>query len=115
MDGSVYVILGSALVFVLVMNPETLQLALLIDVLGLELFLFLLQIQFFMFARHVLQRIIQPVIRFYLGFSMHSLLVPNVKQIAKTPSLLTHLLPPGACLMFLLSVFFPIYTIHMLV
>ena len=92
-------ILGLIIILFLALNPETLELALFINTVGFDIYLLLLEIQLLALGGLFIQYSLRPLIKFFLGFSMHSFIMPSWDDIRDNPKSLAHTTPPGALLM----------------
>lgn len=99
--GRLGLLLATLIVVVFALNPETLELALFINAVGFDMYVLLLEIQILAAVGLLLQFYLTPVFRFFLGFSMHTFIIPSWGQIKHDPASIAFAFPPGAILVFL--------------
>lgn len=91
-------------VVLLLLNPETIPLALFIDAVGIETLLLLLQIQLLGVGAVVFHQLLKPIAVFIAGFASEPMIMPTTKSLKECPWSLGSLLPTAATMMNLLVV-----------
>ena len=97
-------VLGAIIIAFFALNPETLELAFFINAVGFDVYLLLLEIQLLAMGGLFVQYAIRPILNFFLGFSMHSFIMPSWNEIKDSPKRLAHAFPPGMVLMSLFTI-----------
>lgn len=93
---------AALLVIALLLNPETIQLAVFIDAIGVEMFILSMEVQLLALTVAFYQHTVKPIFDFILGFSANPFYLPSWQQIKTNPELLGFAFPPGAIMMFAL-------------
>lgn len=95
-------ILSTLVVVVLLLNVETIELALFINAIGVDVFLLLVEVQLIALLVASYHWTIKPVVNFFLGFSTHPFIFPTWSTVKSYPGAIAFVFPPGAVVMFLL-------------
>jgi len=95
-------LLSVLIVVVLLLNIETVELALFINAIGVDVFILLIEAQLAALLMGGYRYTIKPVVGFFLGFSAHPFILPNWPAIKNYPGAIAFVFPPGAVIMFLL-------------
>lgn len=90
------------IVTLIIFNPETLQLALFIDAVGLDLFLMLLEVQIFSLLGLFINTRIKPLYTYLINFYSQHFQLISWKSIKETPDILMLVVPGPAILMSML-------------
>jgi len=104
MKSKILKIIGAILIVFLMLNPETIHIALLIDGAGLEVIIILLQIQLASIVLFIRKNYIRPGVKFLAGFRAHSFFLHPWRDIFDKPTLIGFALPSAATGMYLLVV-----------
>jgi len=102
MKSKLIAFLSVVLITLLMLNPETVHIALLIDGVGLEVIFILMQLQLVAVYGYVLKKYIRPLLKIISGFRPYSFYIPHWSSILKQPSLVGFALPSVAAGMSLL-------------
>lgn len=102
---------SAVLIALLMLNPETIPVALLIDGVGLEVVFILLQLQLVAVYGYVLKKYIRPLLKILSGFRPYAFFVPHWSNILKQPSLVGFALPSVAAGMSLLVLSCMLFTL----
>lgn len=94
--------LAVLLFVILLLNIETLELAVFMQAVGVDVFVLLLELQLLAAGGLVLRQVLHPFFGFFLGFSMHPYITPNWRRLRRDPASLGFAFPPGALMMFAL-------------
>lgn len=90
------------IVIVLLLNIETMELALFINAIGIDVFLLLVEMQVAALLAASYHWTLKPVVNFFLGFSAHPFIFPTWSSVKDYPGAFAFVFPPGAVMMFLL-------------
>ncbi|WP_455205858.1 hypothetical protein [Kaarinaea lacus] len=104
-------VVAALIIMAFLLNPETVQLAVFIDAIGIELFILLMEVQIVALTIPLYQHAIKPAIFFFLGFSANPFYLPTMQELKTNPELLGFAVPPGAILMFALFCGVVIYSV----
>jgi len=99
-----YKILGVLVVIFLLLNPETIPLALFIDAIGIDLFMLLIGSQILSFGSANFRNLMRTSASFIQGFASHTWLRPQRHTVAQNPAALLFAIPSGAALVQLLCI-----------
>lgn len=91
--------IGAVVVIMLMLNPETIQLALFIDAVGLDMFLLLIEVQVLTIAGFMFRTSIKPVIVFFKHITWRFIFIPSWREIRKNPAAIGYMLPSAATFM----------------
>ncbi len=91
--------IGVLVFVILLLNIETLELAVFIQALGFDVFVLLLELQLLAVGGLVLRYAVRPFFAFFLGFSMHPFIAPDWRCLRHDPASLGFAFPPGAVMM----------------
>ena len=94
--------LTAFVVVLIILNPETVQLAFFIDAIGLEMFLMLLEIQVLALLGMFFNTKIKPIFSYIIGLYSRHFLTASWKDIKEKPENLMLAVPTPATLMYLL-------------
>ncbi|MGH1539945.1 MAG: hypothetical protein ACRBHB_05965 [Arenicella sp.] len=87
---------------ILIMNPEMIELAILIDAIGLETFFLLIEVQLLALSSYLFQTTIKPTVNFLKNSLRCFLILPSWNQIKENPSIISFASPSAASFMCLL-------------
>jgi len=99
---NIWKFLAAFVVVLIILNPETVQLAFFIDAIGLEMFLMLLEIQFLVTLGLFFTTYIKPVFLYFTGMYSRHFLSFSWKTIKEKPEILMLTVPSPATLMHML-------------
>lgn len=99
---SVKQFITALIVVVLLLNIETVELALFLNTMGIDVVLLLIEVQLAALLVASYHCTIKPVANFFLGFSAHPFILPTGSTIKNYPGAIAFMVPPGAIIMFLL-------------
>jgi hypothetical protein len=94
--GKIIKLLSFVAVLILIMKPETLALGLMLDSIGIELFVLLLSMQLSLYATYVFHAWLKPVLKpLYLQYRRfdEEFFIPTLSEIKSSPILILHAVP----------------------
>jgi hypothetical protein len=94
--GKIIKLLSFVAVLILIMKPETFVIGMMLDSIGIELFVLLLSMQLSLYVSYVFHAWLKPVLKPLYGYYRHydeGFFIPTLAEIKSSPTLIFHALP----------------------